>query len=172
MSSRLIFPLVVIGLIVLLVLFKTPEVAAGTMAKSYLGKNATRGIKNNNPLNIRRSGNSWKGKIPFDRSTDNEFEQFENWVYGVRAGIKNIKTHFGRGKNTIRTLVYVWAPPADKNDTSAYVNHVVGRVGLAPDSPFSWNKDTIRKIVQAMALMETASDVVTDDDFNAAWALV
>ena len=148
-----------------------PKASAATMAKSYLGKNATRGIKNNNPLNIRRSGNAWKGKIPFDRSTDQQFEQFEKWVYGVRAAIKNIKTHYGRGKNTIRTLVYVWAPPTE-NETGAYVNHVVNRTGISADSPFVWNKETVRKIVQAMALMETASDVVTDDDFNAAWALV
>lgn len=171
MKARLIIPLLIIALVLMVILFKPNKVQAGTMAKSYLGANATRGIKNNNPLNIRRSGNTWKGKIPHSQSTDTAFEQFENWVYGVRAAIKNLHTHYKRGKNTIRTIVHVWAPPVE-NDTSAYVTHVANRTGISADSPFAWNQATVRKIVQAMAIMETAKDVVTDEDFDAAWSLV
>ena len=42
-----------------------------------------RGIRNNNPLNIRK-GNTWKGEKSV--LTDNAFEEFEYMTYGLRAG--------------------------------------------------------------------------------------
>ena len=41
-----------------------------------------RGIRNNNPLNIRK-GNNWKGERP--NQTDKEFEEFESMQMGLRA---------------------------------------------------------------------------------------
>ena len=41
-----------------------------------------RGIRNNNPLNL-RVGNNWKGEV--SQPTDHTFEQFTEMKWGVRA---------------------------------------------------------------------------------------
>ena len=45
-----------------------------------------RGIRNNNPLNIRRSKDQWQGMKK--EQTDSAFCQFENLAYGWRAAFK------------------------------------------------------------------------------------
>ena len=47
----------------------------------------TRGIKNNNPLNIRHSADQWQGAR--EEQTDKEFVQFTSMAYGYRAAWKN-----------------------------------------------------------------------------------
>ena len=49
-----------------------------------------RGIRNNNPLNIRK-GNNWQGEI--SPQSDKEFEQFESMTMGVRAGMKILRNY-------------------------------------------------------------------------------
>ena len=46
----------------------------------------TRGIKNNNPLNIRHSADQWQGAR--EEQTDKEFVQFTSMAYGYRAAWK------------------------------------------------------------------------------------
>lgn len=71
-------------------------------------KKEPRGIRNNNPLNIRK-GNNWKGERP--NQTDPAFEEFESMEMGIRAAIKLIRNKIqGKGANkkplcTIRLLV-------------------------------------------------------------------
>ena len=43
-----------------------------------------RGIRNNNPGNI-RWGDNWKGLVPEDKRTDRSFCQFIDVKYGIRA---------------------------------------------------------------------------------------
>ena len=45
-----------------------------------------RGIRNNNPLNIRKSKDQWQGMRR--EQTDSAFCQFENLAYGWRAAFK------------------------------------------------------------------------------------
>lgn len=47
-----------------------------------------RGIRNNNPLNIRINGTKWEGLCPVQ--TDKSFFQFRTMAYGYRAAIKTI----------------------------------------------------------------------------------
>ena len=69
-----------------------------------------RGIRNNNPLNIRK-GNSWKGERP--KQTDDQFEEFVSMEYGLRAGFKLMRNHITGFKgtrpkmNTIQKLIGV-----------------------------------------------------------------
>ena len=43
----------------------------------------TRGIRNNNPLNIRHSSDRWEGAR--EEQTDSAFVQFQTMAYGYRA---------------------------------------------------------------------------------------
>ena len=92
-----------------------------------------RGIRNNNPLNIRR-GSQWKGlsKVQSDPS----FCQFETLEYGWRAAFRLLtKTYFARYHlQTIRAIISRWAPESE-NNTSAYIQNVSRLTGIAPDEP-------------------------------------
>ena len=86
-----------------------------------------RGLRNNNPLNIRHSADRWQGARP--EQTDPAFVQFVDDAYGYRAAWKVLNTyarHFRKeGKPfCINTIIARWAPPAE-NDTDAYVRIVL-----------------------------------------------
>jgi hypothetical protein len=91
---------------------------------------APRGVRNNNPLNIRKSNAEWVGMAPVQ--SDPDFVQFDDAVYGIRAGCKIIKTYVNRGLNTISKIISTWAPPSDNNPTDAYVANVAGACGINP----------------------------------------
>lgn len=83
----------------------------------------SRGIRNNNPLNIRR-GEAWQGLS--EKQQDPSFCQFENEVYGIRAAIIIMRTYYYRyNLSTIEQVITRWAPPEDHNNTEAYINFVV-----------------------------------------------
>lgn len=82
----------------------------------------TRGIRNNNPANIRR-GCNWKGLIR--QQKDREFCQFVTMTWGVRALLVTLRTYVVKHKlHTIRQIIYRWAPPLDGNNTEKYVEFV------------------------------------------------
>ena len=115
-----------------------------------------RGIRNNNPLNIRRSGDKWQGLKTLQE--DKEFFQFETIEWGWRAAFVILcKTYYGKYKlRTIRDIVSRWAPPKE-NNTEAYIRHVSDYTGIGPDRdlgdpqthPTNW-----LLIGYAMAVME------------------
>ena len=49
-----------------------------------------RGIRNNNPLNIRRSATRWQGAR--EEQKDKSFVQFKSMAYGYRAAWKILQT--------------------------------------------------------------------------------
>lgn len=163
-----------VGILLLLVAL-TGTAQAATSASvanlSYLGKNGyPRGMRNNNPGNIRVGSSPWQGKIPLSQNTDGAFEQFTTYVYGIRAMIKNLLNY---NLNTLRDIIYKWAPPGDNNDTEQYVNFVALKTGISPTQPISLqDKNTLRKIVKAMAEMENGRQAITDDQFNYAYSII
>lgn len=90
-----------------------------------------RGIRNNNPGNIRKSSAVWIGKIAGD---DPVFEAFDTPVHGIRAVAKLLLNYERKyGLNTVHGLIDRWAPPVE-NDTSAYVRFVAGSLSVEPDA--------------------------------------
>jgi hypothetical protein len=86
-----------------------------------------RGLKNNNPLNIRKSKDVFLGENP--QSTDVSFKQFTSMAYGYRAAFVTLGTYLSRGLNTIEKIVKTWAPP-NENNTEGYIQHVSSRSGV------------------------------------------
>ena len=91
-----------------------------------------RGIRNNNPLNIRHSADQWQGARA--EQTDKAFVQFTSMAYGYRAVWKVLDTYcltFKRERKVynVRNIIGRWAPPTE-NDTDAYVRAVVVLSGL------------------------------------------
>lgn len=91
-----------------------------------------RGIRNNNPGNIRLSGTRWAGQVPIEAQTDPEFVQFLAPEYGIRAMAKILGSYASRGVDTIAEIIATWAPPSE-NDTAAYVTSVAQRTGIPVD---------------------------------------
>lgn len=93
--------------------------------------NVPRGIRNNNPFNIKDSAIGWKGET--GRNDDKTFEEFGNPVDGIRAGVRILLNYKRKHRiNTVRALVNRFAPPVE-NDTGSYVRAVADAVGFPPD---------------------------------------
>lgn len=82
----------------------------------------TRGMRNNNPLNIRKSSSSWKGKIT--PSQDSEFEQFISLKHGFRAAMILIRNYVLKYHLTSVTQILERFAPASENPTFAYISYV------------------------------------------------
>lgn len=148
---------------------------SGVASLSYLGQSGLpRGMRNNNPGNIRISSTAWKGKVPVASNTDRAFEQFTAWVWGIRAMIKNLQSYQrDRGLNTLNQIISTWAPAADNNNTTAYVAAVSMDTGINPTQPLNLtDKNTMRKLVKAMAKVENGRTAVTDPQFDYAWSIL
>lgn len=130
------------------------------MAKTRM---VPRGIRNNNPLNI-RIGNNWLGERAPKDCTDPDFEQFVAMVYGIRAAfciLRRYIRHYHRG--TIRQIITSWAP-AHENDTERYVQQVVQFTGINPDETILFeDKPTMCALVQAMARVEVGQSLPLAD---------
>ncbi len=92
-----------------------------------------RGIRNNNPGNIERTGTKWRG-MSADQSKDSRFVVFDYPEWGIRAIARVIKTYMGRGVNTVQGIINTWAPPSE-NDTAAYIAAVARKIGVTPYQP-------------------------------------
>lgn len=91
-----------------------------------------RGIRNNNPGNIRRSADQWVGLKP--RQDDPDFCQFTAPSDGIRALMKILLAYYRRHNLvTVRQLIGRWAPP-NENQTDAYVAAVCDSLGVLADS--------------------------------------
>lgn len=83
---------------------------------------STRGIRNNNPANIRR-GCNWKGLIR--QQKDREFCEFVTMAWGVRALLVTLRTYVVKHHlHTVREIITRWAPPSDGNNTEKYIEFV------------------------------------------------
>ncbi len=125
----------------------------------------TRGVRNNNPLNI-RIGNTWLGEVP--NATDSDFEQFVSVTYGLRAGFCILRRYINRyHRNTIEKIISTWAP-ANENHTSLYIGYVCSKLNIEPDKVLEYSDtETMVKLVKAMAKFESACDLKTEDILKA-----
>lgn len=127
--------------------------------------NLPRGIRNNNPLNLRRSSNKWLGKSA--NPTDPAFEQFATMTLGVRAGILNLLNHIRAANRalTVPTLAWEitkWAPSSE-NNTAAYVEAVCKLSLLRPETILRVDdRDTITRLVRAMIYVENGRHIDFD----------
>lgn len=114
----------------------------------------SRGLRNNNPGNIRQNSDNFLGEIK--PSADPSFKQFESIEYGYRAMFVTLNTYQKRyGLSTIRAMISRWAPPKDNNDTEAYIRAVSSESGVPENSHItSTNKDVMIPIVAAMSRVE------------------
>jgi len=119
---------------------------------------APRGIRNNNPLNLREDvhgGDAWEGEHLLD--LDASFEEFKSPVWGIRAGAKTLRNYQRlRGLYTVSGIINRFAPPKNKdgefeNNTASYVNHVASKLGVHADQAINLDdKSTLTQLVNVI----------------------
>lgn len=130
-----------------------------------------RGIRNNNPLNLRISSSAWQGKIT--PNTDGQFEQFKTLELGIRAAMVNLRTLIRRDHiERMSDIIYKWAPPSDHNDTEKYIERVseISSIGRS-DRILAANRNQICRLLWAMAQVECGC-VIEYGKFETAWNLI
>ena len=132
-----------------------------------------RAIRNNNPLNIRRSKDKWKGMAQVQ--TDSAFVQFESLEWGWRAAFYLLtRTYYHKYRlYTIRQIISKWAPP-NENKTDAYINNVSRLTGIAPDEPIGIPSNQPSRWIavgRAMAIQENGIDSIDDFAMLRGWEL-
>ena len=91
---------------------------------------SSRGIRNANPGNLRKSADKWQG-LAVDQS-DAAFFTFKAPEWGIRALCRVLLTYQDKyGLDTVEKIINRWAPPVE-NDTQAYINSVAGQMGVHP----------------------------------------
>ncbi|WP_099465902.1 structural protein P5 [Parabacteroides provencensis] len=128
-----------------------------------------RGLRNNNPGNIRRNSDVFQGEV--NPSRDQQFKQFKTMAYGYRAMFKILSNYYRVYKlDTIRKMITRWAPE-NENNTSAYVSLVSSYSGIGPDDLISFDREQMIRIVAGMSKVENGRDAVMSDVI-AGWGLL
>lgn len=122
-----------------------------------------RGIRNNNPGNIRHGAN-WLGLNPNGRNVDSAFCVFESPVFGIRALAKVLinykKIH---GLNTVRQIVSRYAPP-NENQTAAYIQSVAKQLEVYPDTKIDIEERGVLTVfIKAVIRMENGIQPYSDE---------
>jgi hypothetical protein len=126
-----------------------------------------RGIRNNNPGNIRKSHEPWRGLLPAGEQTDPAFFRFSSPEWGIRALAVILRTYQTKhGLKTVRAMIQRWAPESE-NDTEAYCQAVCTAVGVAPDEPIDLrDAGDMRGVVLAIIRHENGEQPYSMDVIN------
>lgn len=133
----------------------------------------TRGLRNNNPGNLEKTGTPWQGQIL--PGQDERFCQFESMVMGCRALMKTLVTyHKVHHLDTVRQIITRWAP-SHENDTESYMEHVASSISKGVDEriPFDVDPSYYLGIARAIARHENGADAlaISDDVWEEAFKL-
>ena len=122
-----------------------------------------RGIRNNNPGNIRH-GQNWEGLNSEGRRIDSAFCVFKSPVYGIRALAKVLMNYKRVYKlNTVRQIIGRYAPP-NENQTLAYIQAVSKQIGVYPDMVIDVEERGILTVfIKAIIRMENGIQPYSDE---------
>ena len=122
-----------------------------------------RGIRNNNPGNIRH-GQNWQGLNPDGRNIDPAFCVFKSPVFGIRSLAKVLMNYKKiHGLNTVRQIISRYAPP-NENQTKAYIQTVAQQIGVYPDTIIDIEERGILTVfIKAVIRMENGIQPYSDE---------
>ena len=127
----------------------------------------TRGIRNNNPGNIRH-GAGWQGMA--DEQPDPAFITFKTPEYGIRAIARIMLTYAKNGIVNVRGIISRWAPD-NENNTEAYIASVCEALKVNPDQYIDLTVE-MPALVKAIIRQENGLQPYSDETIEAGIALV
>lgn len=111
-----------------------------------------RGLRNNNPGNIERTRDQWKG-MSADQSSDPRFVVFDAPVWGLRALARVLRKYNAAGLLSVQAMISKWAPSTE-NNTSAYANAVARELGVSPTQQLVMTDDVLARLMAAIVRHE------------------
>ena len=119
-------------------------------------KKISRGIRNNNPGNIRLSNDPWQGLAKVQ--TDKEFFQFKSMAYGIRAIARTLITYQDKyGIRTIKDFVTRYAPEKE-NDTANYKACVCGISGFSENQILDFHQyEDLEPVIRGILFIENGA---------------
>lgn len=118
-----------------------------------------RGIRNNNPGNIRSSNIKWQGS----NGDDGEFIIFTSPVYGIRAIAKILATYRSRGITSLSDIVATWAPP-NENDTDQHTRNISAISGLPVNAEI--NSSNMLSFIEGLIYAENGTQPYSSGTIN------
>lgn len=130
----------------------------------------TRGLRNNNPGNIRLSKDKWQGLRAVQ--TDKEFFQFETMAHGYRALIRTLQNYRKLHKcQTIADFISRYAPKIE-NDTVGYIQRVCREMQVPTTYvPDVNDKATMCSFAAAISQVENGVPAIMAD-ISSGWELL
>ena len=120
-------------------------------------KHLPRGLRNRNPLNIRKGDQLWQGQT----GNDGTFCIFLENKWGYRAAFRLLNTYNTKYHiYSVRQIINRWAPEKDGNNTRGYIQRVCEIACLKEtdiivvDSHDVEMQENVKFLVQAMACVE------------------
>ena len=134
-------------LLLLIYIYRKPSLKLITKTMS----NLPRGLRNNNPGNIRKTSDLWQGEVT---GSDKSFKTFVSMEYGYRAMFVLLRSYINKGYDTIEKIINRYAPPSE-NTTSSYIKHVSERTGIAKNKKLRFSdSQSMKDIVAAISRSE------------------
>lgn len=132
----------------------------------------SRGLRNNNPLNIRHNSDTFVGEVS---GKDKSFKTFTDMAHGYRAAFVTLSTYLTKyRRDTIEKIIRAWAPPSE-NNTESYIANVEKRSGVPRNKVLTtMSGDDYIKIVAAMSWSENGRKAVisdVEDGFKLQWKI-
>ena len=134
--------------------------------------NQTRGLRNNNPGNIRPLGGSqvWQGQVGTDNAKGGPFVIFDRPENGIRAMARVLKNYQAlHGISTVQGIINRWAP-GHENPTDAYVAYVAKAAGVGPADKINVAQK-LPALVRAIIKFENGLNPYSDEVINAGVAM-
>lgn len=155
MKEFLIFAGLCFGIILIYNRKEKPKKNTGAASTYPNPTGANRGLKNNNPGNIRKNSEIFLYEI--EPSGDPSFKQFKTMEAGIRAIFVILNTYKNKyGINTIGGIITRWAPCSDGNNTDLYISHVEQWTGINRQKALAEND--YKKVVKAIIKQETGAN--------------
>ena len=137
-----------------------------TVAQPNIMTTDPRGIRNNNPGNIRTGESQWEGMA--DRQRDPSFVQFMSIEHGIQAMVELFDTYQSKyALATVEEMISRWAP-GHENPTDDYIAYVRNRVGSSEidvDNP-----EQVQRLIAAVIEFENGRNPYTNEQIQAGMA--
>lgn len=141
-------------------LSRTNQPAGGSGVAYGQQKNNSRGLRNNNPGNLRSAPNTI--------GNDGDFSMFPSARDGNAAMARQLMLYGDRGNNTLNGIIHTYAP-ANENNTQAYINAVAKQTGFDPRARIDLNSpETLNKLMAAMIQHENGSQPFSKEEIDGA----
>lgn len=111
---------------------------------------ATRGIRNNNPLNL--SYMAGQGAL----GSDGRFGRYASMADGIAATTRQLVSYRNRGIDTVASIIRKWAPESENGSDAGYIADVAKWSGLDPNAHIDVrNVNVAQRLIAAMGRHES-----------------